>query len=99
MDAERVIEAQCGDATFVVRVEAATSPTGRGKWFGWLSLRALRRAPWHDLEWEVRVRPKSHDPFGLPALREEHPSWDSAWDRAEQIAQQIRHCELPRLGL
>jgi hypothetical protein len=94
-----MIEAQCGDATFVVRVESATSPTGWGKRFGWLSLTSLRRAPWRDPRWEVRVRPKSQDPSGLPALREEHASWDAAWDRAEEIAQQIRHCELPRLGL
>jgi hypothetical protein len=93
------IEAQCGDAAFVVRVELAASPTGWGKWIGWLGLASLWRSRTRDQRWEVRVRPKSQDPVGLPALREECSSWEAAWDRANAIAGQIRRCELPRLGL
>jgi hypothetical protein len=93
------IEARCGDATFIVRVEPSTSPAGWGKWIGWLSLAALRQKFARDPHWEVRVRPESQDPYGMPALREEPASWDAAWDRAEQLADQIRRCQLPRLGL
>jgi hypothetical protein len=93
------IEARCGDATFIVRVELASSPTGWVKWVGWANLAAVWRSHARDQPWEVRVRPESQDPSGVPALREECPSWESAWHRASEIADQIRRCELPRLGL
>ena len=93
------IEARCGDATFVVRVELASSPTGWGKWFGASGLASLWPPRKREQPWEVRVRHESQDPSGTPALREECPSWESAWDRASEIAEQIRRCQLPRLGL